>query len=128
MIIYQEQAICLYQAYLDDETSLVAGDPLDLARKLADQAVTICRERSVRGYPSALNRAARIIGDQDADQGLELLEKGIAAAKAMSDGWFYRWSWGDVVESADEPAAAADRIVKVFTTGESRPHPGLGDL
>ena len=87
--IYQEQAICLYQAYLDDEISLVAGDPLDMAWKLADQAVTICRERSVRGYPSALNRAARIIADQDADQGLELLEKGIAAAKDMSDGWFW---------------------------------------
>jgi tetratricopeptide (TPR) repeat protein len=87
--IYQEQAICLYQAYLDDEINLVAGDPLDMARKLADQAVTICRERSVRGYPSALNRAARIISGQDADQGLELLEKGIAAARVMSDGWFW---------------------------------------
>jgi tetratricopeptide (TPR) repeat protein len=87
--IYQEKAICLYQAYLDGETSLVTGDQLDEAWELADRAVKLCRERSVRAYPSALNRAARIIGDRDADQGLELLEEGIAAARAMSDGWFW---------------------------------------
>src|SRR6185437_4290011 len=85
-IIYQEQAICLYQAYLDDETDLVAGNPLDEAWNLADRAVKICRERSVRSYPSALNRAARIIADQDVDQGLALLEEGITAARAISDG------------------------------------------
>jgi tetratricopeptide (TPR) repeat protein len=87
-IIYQEQAICLYQAYLDGETSLMPGNPLDEAWKLADRAVKICRERSVRGYASALNRAARIVGDQDADQALKLLEEGIDEAQAMLDGWF----------------------------------------
>lgn len=86
--VYQEQAICLYQAYLDDETDLVAGDPLDEAWKLADRAIKFCRARSARGYPSALNRAARIISERDADQALSLLEEGIAAARAMSDGWF----------------------------------------
>lgn len=88
-VVYQEQAICLYQAYLDEETDLVAGDPLDEAWKLADRAVKFCRARSVRGYPSALNRAARIIGERDADQALRLLEEGITAARAMSDGWFW---------------------------------------
>jgi tetratricopeptide (TPR) repeat protein len=88
-IIYQEQAICLYQAYHDDRTSLATGDPLDEARDLADRAVSICRERSVRNYPSALNRAARIIGDEDADRGLELLAEGVIAARTMSDGWFW---------------------------------------
>ncbi|WP_067179192.1 hypothetical protein [Microtetraspora niveoalba] len=33
---------------------------------------------------------------------------------ATPDGWFYRWSWGEIVESADDPEAAADRILKVF--------------
>jgi tetratricopeptide (TPR) repeat protein len=87
-IIYQEQAICLYQAYLDGETSLAPGDPLDEAWRLADRAVKICRERSVRAFPSALNRAPRIIGDKDADQALELLQEGIAAAGEILDGWF----------------------------------------
>ncbi len=96
--IYQEQAICLYQAYIDDETSLVSEDPLSAARELADRAVKICRERSVRGYPSALNRAARIIADHDADRALKLLEEGIAAAGAMSDGWF---SLANLVEFAE---------------------------
>lgn len=86
--IYQEQAICLYQAYHDGETGIVPGDPLDEAWKLADQAVTICRERAIRAYPSALNRAARIIGDRDADRGLELLREGVREAETISDGWF----------------------------------------
>jgi len=96
--IYQEQAICLYQAYLDGVKDLVASDPLVTAWMLADQAVKILRDRSVRAYPSALNRAARIIAKQSADQpldlakvdqALDLLKKGIAAARAISDGWFW---------------------------------------
>ena len=95
--IYQQQAICLYQAYLDGEKDLVAGDPLETAWKLADQAVRICRERSVRAYPSALNRAARILAKQGTaqtldllkiDQALDMLKKGIVAATTISDGWF----------------------------------------
>jgi hypothetical protein len=35
---------------------------------------------------------------------------------ALADGWFYRFSWGDVVESTDNPAAAADRIRHVLVT------------
>jgi hypothetical protein len=33
---------------------------------------------------------------------------------ALADGWFYRWSWGEVVESTDNPGAAADRIRHVL--------------
>ena len=86
--IYQEQAICLFQAYRDG-TSLIEGvRPLDQARELALKAVEICRERAVRVYPSALNRAGRIVGYQDADEGLRYLAEGIDAAREMSDGWF----------------------------------------
>lgn len=88
--IFQQQAICLYQAYRDGETSLVPGEnPLEEAWKRAHRAVEICRDRSIRNYPSALNRAARIIGDQSADEGLELLAEGIFQAHRISDGWFW---------------------------------------
>lgn len=33
----------------------------------------------------------------------------------LSDGWFYRWSWGELVGLADDPALAAERIVRVLT-------------
>ncbi len=39
---------------------------------------------------------------------------------ALSGGWFYRWSWGDVVESTDNPSAAADRIRHVLATAPPR--------
>ncbi|WP_327091778.1 hypothetical protein OIE66_14460 [Nonomuraea sp. NBC_01738] len=29
-------------------------------------------------------------------------------------GWFYRWSWGEVVESTTNPAEAADRIAMIL--------------
>ncbi len=32
----------------------------------------------------------------------------------LPDGWFYRWSWGDLVGVADDPALAATRIVHVL--------------
>ncbi|SDL04828.1 hypothetical protein SAMN05421869_121160 [Nonomuraea jiangxiensis] len=33
----------------------------------------------------------------------------------LSEGWFYRWSWGELVGLADDPALAAERIVHVLT-------------
>lgn len=33
---------------------------------------------------------------------------------ALAEGWFYRWSWGELVESTDNPAAAAERIRHVL--------------
>ncbi|GAA2208012.1 hypothetical protein GCM10009850_034700 [Nonomuraea monospora] len=32
----------------------------------------------------------------------------------LSEGWFYRWSWGELVGLTDDPALAADRIVHVL--------------
>lgn len=45
---------------------------------------------------------------------------------ALAEGWFYRWSWGEVVESTDNPAAAAERIRHVLgatapTRGDAAP-------
>jgi tetratricopeptide (TPR) repeat protein len=85
-IIYQEQAICLYQAFQDDV--FLTQDPLTEARRLATTALGICLSNSIRGYPSALNRAGRIFGHDDQDKGLELLEEGIKQARRLSDGWF----------------------------------------
>ncbi|MFG1946693.1 hypothetical protein [Nonomuraea sp. NPDC048826] len=33
----------------------------------------------------------------------------------QAGGWFYRWSWGELVGQADEPAQAAERIVRVLS-------------
>ncbi|MFI6315892.1 hypothetical protein ACIBG8_00145 [Nonomuraea sp. NPDC050556] len=33
----------------------------------------------------------------------------------LSDGWFYRWSWGEILGLADDPATAAQRIVTVLS-------------
>lgn len=33
---------------------------------------------------------------------------------AIAEGWFYRWSWGEVVESTANPAEAADRIARIL--------------
>jgi tetratricopeptide (TPR) repeat protein len=87
--VYQEQAICLYQAYLEGSRLLDGEDQLAAARDLAEQAVEICRQRSLRNYPSALNRAGRIVGHTDKDGGLELFAEGIRQGRAMSDGWFW---------------------------------------
>lgn len=87
--IYQEQAICLFQAHQAGLGLLPPGrDQLAEARRLALQAVERCRERSVRNYPSALNRAGRVIGHTNADEGLRLLAEGIDASRELSDGWF----------------------------------------
>lgn len=32
----------------------------------------------------------------------------------LSDGWFYRWSWGEVLGLADDPEGAAQRIARLF--------------
>lgn len=35
----------------------------------------------------------------------------------LPEGWFYRWSWGELVGLADDPALAAVRIVRVLAAG-----------
>ena len=85
-LIYQEQAICLYQALLDDIS--LTEDPMADAKRLITSALDICLNHSIRGYPSALNRAGRIFGHDDPVRGIEYLEKGIVQAQRLSDGWF----------------------------------------
>ncbi|GAA2975042.1 tetratricopeptide repeat protein [Actinokineospora diospyrosa] len=84
--IYQEQAICLLQAAR--EGTDLEEDPLERAKELIDQALEICRERAIRWYPSALNRAGRIHSGDDADLGLRYLREAIWKAEAIADGWF----------------------------------------
>jgi AAA ATPase domain/Tetratricopeptide repeat len=95
-LIYQEQAICLFQA---------AQDGIDLEEKPyaeAKQRITLaldyCRDQAVRGYPSALNRAGRIFGRDDVDEGLKLLDLGIKEAHRLSDGWFW---FANLIEYAE---------------------------
>ena len=49
----------------------------------------ICRDRAVRFYPSALNRAGRIFADRNVHVALEYLDEGIDQARKVGDGWFY---------------------------------------
>lgn len=87
--IYQEQAICLFQAQ-QDGISLVPGEnQADLAEKLIVDSLSLCHELNVRAYPSALNRAGRIFGSSNADVGLDYLMQAAVAAKSLSDGWFW---------------------------------------
>ena len=97
-LIYQEQAICLFQAIQDDITLDSVGDPLTEAKRLITRSLGICRESAVRGYPSALNRAGRIFGAEDFDAGLGYLVEGIEQARRLADGWFWFASLVEYVE------------------------------
>ncbi|MBB5783999.1 hypothetical protein [Nonomuraea jabiensis] len=61
---------------------------------------------TLRPYPPALR-----ISDPD----MALLAETVDCVP-MSEGWFYRWSWGELVGLADDPALAADRILHVLST------------
>jgi tetratricopeptide (TPR) repeat protein len=86
-LIYQEQAICLFQ--VAEEQSELVSDPMSEAKRLITIALDLCRDLAVRGYPSALNRAGRIYGKEDFDVGLEYLADGIKEGYRLSDGWFW---------------------------------------
>lgn len=93
-LIRQEMAICLFQA--SEANRLLPGysDTREMkikAREMALGALDYCREYSRRSYPSALNRAGRIIGKGvgEYDSGLEYLEEGIHEAVSVADGWFW---------------------------------------
>lgn len=87
-IIYQEQAICLFQASRAGVVLTQEHDQVAQAARLITLALDICHDFE-RGYPSALNRAGRIFGTEDRDRGLDYLRQGIEAAKELSDGWFW---------------------------------------
>ncbi|MER7502470.1 hypothetical protein AB0L05_26035 [Nonomuraea pusilla] len=61
-------------------------------------------EVTLRSYPPALR-----ISDPDAAMLAETID-----CVPLAEGWFYRWSWGDLVGSADDPGTAADRVVRVL--------------
>jgi hypothetical protein len=86
-LVYQEQAVCLFQAVQDG--IYLMPDSLGRAKRLITIALDLCRDLAVRGYPSALNRAGRIFGAEDADMGLAYLEEGVQEARRLSDGWFW---------------------------------------
>lgn len=85
--VYQQQAICLYQATHDGINLLPDRDPVDQAKRLITRALDICRDQAMRGYPSALNRAGRIFSE-DFDRSISYLAEGIEWARRLSDGWF----------------------------------------
>ena len=95
-LVYQEQAICLFQAHQADVE--LRPDQFDQAKRLAVQAVDICQKRAARSYPSALNRAGRILAGEDPDLGLSYLQEAIKQAEAIADGWFFSASLIELLE------------------------------
>jgi tetratricopeptide (TPR) repeat protein len=98
-LIYQEQAICLFQAS-DDGINILPPDkdPYETARRLVTYSMDLCRDQAVRGYPSALNRAGRIFGRESPDLALTYLDEGIDQARRLSDGWFW---FANLIEYAE---------------------------
>ena len=91
-MLYQEMAICLHQAGRE-RLVLVQNvedveDQADLALELIERSLDICRDFNVRAYPSALNRAGRILAAAgQIDAGLQHLDEGINEAVRLGDGW-----------------------------------------
>lgn len=100
-LIRQEQAICLFQAVQSDMR--IGGyasteEMLHQARTLVKQALDICEDRNTRVYPSALNRAGRIFGQTDFEQGLKYLKDGIWWARQVDDYWMW---FANLIEYAE---------------------------
>lgn len=95
-LIYQEQAICLFQAVRDGV--YLRPDAITQAKRLITVALDLCRDLAIRGYPSALNRAGRIYGAEDTELGLRFLADGIEEGRKLSDGWFW---FANLVEHAE---------------------------
>ena len=68
------------------------------AKRLITVALDLCRDLAVRGYPSALNRAGRIFGDGNPEDGLCYLEQGIEWSRKLSDGWLW---FANLIEHAE---------------------------
>ena len=85
--LYQEMAICLHQATRDGSTLI--EDQREVTVSLIERALDICHESNTRAYPSALNRAGRILYSVGrTEEGLEHLRQGIVEAERLGDGWF----------------------------------------
>jgi hypothetical protein len=91
-LVYQEQAICLFQA---SQLGVLLGSFInaeEMYQRACERilpALDLCRDLSVRAYPSALNRAGRIFGSRDYDQGIAYLQEGIKQARKIDDGWMW---------------------------------------
>ncbi|MEO3870678.1 hypothetical protein ABGB18_17860 [Nonomuraea sp. B12E4] len=73
--------------------------------KLAEELERRGLTATLRSYPLVLR-----ISDPDTLMLAETVD-----CVPLSEGWFYRWSWGELVGLADDPALAAERIVHVLT-------------
>lgn len=71
----------------------------------------LARELELRGMSVTLKRSppSLRVTDPEAAMFSETLD-----CVSLPDGWFYRWSWGDLVERVEDPSKAADRILRVF--------------
>jgi len=88
-VIYQEQAICLFQSIQADVRLLdPPADPAKEAESLILKSLELCRIMNARAHPSALNRAGRIFGATNPDRGLDYLLDAADKAQELSDGWF----------------------------------------
>ena len=94
--VYQEQAICLFEASQD--RIAIVSEPRAEAERRIRMALELCLAYAIRTYPSALNRAGLIIGATDPDAGLKYLEEGISEARRLSDGRFW---FANLVEYAE---------------------------
>ncbi|MEW9551815.1 hypothetical protein [Nonomuraea sp. NPDC050783] len=74
-----------------------------LATELERRGLTVI----LRPYPPALR-----ISDPDTAMLAETVD-----CVPLPEGWFYRWSWGELVGVTDDPASAADRIMRVLACG-----------
>jgi tetratricopeptide (TPR) repeat protein len=89
-LIYQEQAICLFQSIPASVQLVDPGqNPGAVAEDLIRRSLELCKSLNVRAYPSALNRAGRIFGSKNRDAGLGYLFEGAEKARELSDGWFW---------------------------------------
>jgi hypothetical protein len=105
-VIYQEQAICLFQS-IQAGVSLLdpPADPAKRAESLIMMSIDLCKALNPRSYPSALNRAGRIIGARDPDSGLDYLLAAADKAQEISDGWFLLASLTEYAELCYRVAA-----------------------
>ncbi len=95
-LVYQQQAICLHQA--DRDGIAIGTYPKAEAERRIQRALELCQSYAIRAYPSALNRAGRIVGARDPDAGLKYLEEGISEAQRLLDGWFW---FANLIEYAE---------------------------
>ncbi|MEV0196797.1 hypothetical protein [Nonomuraea sp. NPDC050691] len=73
--------------------------------KLAQELEARGLDVTLRAHPPALR-----VSDPDTALLAETVD-----CVPLSDGWFYRWSWGEIVGLADDPGLAAHRIARVLT-------------